>query len=211
MRLRGLGTGSLLCGCSAAAGCCRTSSYWDRGPANSRRNAATATERPQPRLEADRQSIGRIFAMNSVGTFDADDKAYLAQIVSAHTGLPSEEASKRVDTVVAQAREAAEKAREIWHRHRLPLRSLYVGQRTRRVVVSNGWRPSSRRESGLQPRFRFATLPSGQATLTLSQAPARQRLRNPHPCRPFPTHAESMESGASGSGSRREVARLPTR
>ncbi len=52
------------------------------------------------------------FAMNAAGTFDADDKAYVAQVVSGHTGLSPEEASKRVDTVIAQAREAAEEARK---------------------------------------------------------------------------------------------------
>ena len=50
--------------------------------------------------------------MNAAGTFDADDKAYVAQVVSGHTGLSPEEASKRVDTVIAQAREAAEEARK---------------------------------------------------------------------------------------------------
>ena len=73
---------------------------------------SAATGAPIAATEADRQSIGRVFAMNSAGTFDADDKAYVAQIVSSRTGLPPEEAAKRVDDVVAKARAAADSARK---------------------------------------------------------------------------------------------------
>ena len=73
--------------------------------------------------------------MNAAGTFDADDKAYVAQVVSGHTGLSPEEASKRVDTVIAQAREAAEEARK----YGIVIAFLYaasmLSQRARRVVV----------------------------------------------------------------------------
>ena len=62
--------------------------------------------------DAERQSIGRVFAMNAAGPFDADDKAFIAQVVSSRTGLPPEEAAKRVDDVVAKARAAAEEARK---------------------------------------------------------------------------------------------------
>ena len=74
--------------------------------------AGEAAETTTTTIEADRQSIGRIFAMNAAGSFDPDDKAYIAQVVSARTGLPPEEASKRVDDVIAKARAAAEQARK---------------------------------------------------------------------------------------------------
>jgi hypothetical protein len=50
--------------------------------------------------------------MNATGAFDAADKSYVAELVSQRTGLPPEEASKRVEEVVARAREAAEGARK---------------------------------------------------------------------------------------------------
>lgn len=62
--------------------------------------------------EVDRQSLNRIFAMNTAGPFDVDDKAYVAQLVASRTGLSQEEAAKRVDDVVAKARAAADQARK---------------------------------------------------------------------------------------------------
>jgi hypothetical protein len=67
---------------------------------------------PASASEADRQAIGRIFAMNASGRFAEEDKSYLAGLVSSRTGLPAEEAAKRVDDVTAKARAAAEEARK---------------------------------------------------------------------------------------------------
>ena len=48
--------------------------------------------------EAVRAEAGRIFAANTVtGEFNADDRAYLAQVVASETGLPQAEAEARVD------------------------------------------------------------------------------------------------------------------
>lgn len=60
-----------------------------------------------------RAESGRIFA-NALRQNDlpAADQAYLAQLVSAKTGLSPAEADKRVSDVVAQARQAADTARK---------------------------------------------------------------------------------------------------
>jgi len=46
------------------------------------------------------------------GDVPAADKAYLAQLVASRTGLSQEEAQKRVDDVIAKAKEAEAKARQ---------------------------------------------------------------------------------------------------
>ena len=66
--------------------------------------------------EAVRGEAGRIFAANTVtGEFNADDRAYLAQVVASETGLPQAEAEARVDqaiTAVETARDEAAAAAE---------------------------------------------------------------------------------------------------
>jgi hypothetical protein len=46
------------------------------------------------------------------GQVSQDDRTYMAQVVSARTGLSQEEAQKRVDQTITQAKEAADKARK---------------------------------------------------------------------------------------------------
>ena len=60
-----------------------------------------------------RAECGRIFA-NALRQNDlpAADQAYLAQLVSAKTGLSQADADKRVSDVVAQAKQAADAARK---------------------------------------------------------------------------------------------------
>lgn len=67
--------------------------------------------------EASRGEVVRILAAGAVsGEIPADDKAYLAQLVAAHTGLSQSDAEKRVNEVLAKAdaavKTAAEKARK---------------------------------------------------------------------------------------------------
>lgn len=86
----------------------RTAPAATTGPAdaNARANAA--------------QQAGRIVARNALATeFDPGDRTYLIQLVSQATGLPEAEATTRVDqavsqlnTLAAEARAAAEKARK---------------------------------------------------------------------------------------------------
>jgi hypothetical protein len=67
--------------------------------------------------EASRGEVVRILAAGAVtGEISADDKAYVAQLVAAHTGLTQSDAEKRVNEVLAKAdaavKTAAEKARK---------------------------------------------------------------------------------------------------
>lgn len=61
-----------------------------------------------------RDEIGRIIApaFRRGGDVAAADRTYLAQVVSARTGLPQAEAEKRVNDTIAQAKKAADDARK---------------------------------------------------------------------------------------------------
>jgi hypothetical protein len=60
-----------------------------------------------------RTEAARIFAMGAVdGDVSADDRAYLAQLVTVHTGLAQADAQKRVDDAVAREKDAAAKAKQ---------------------------------------------------------------------------------------------------
>lgn len=86
--------------------------------------AATTATTAAPALRTDttavRAEAGRIFAAGAVsGEISADDRAYLAQVVAANTGLAAAEAEARVEQVIgavdaakAKAAEAAEAARK---------------------------------------------------------------------------------------------------
>lgn len=85
--------------------------------------AVAAAPAPQAPVDttAVRAEAGRIFAQSAIsGELGAEDRAYLAQAVSANTGLPQAEAEARVEQVVtaidtakAEAAEAAETARKM--------------------------------------------------------------------------------------------------
>lgn len=63
--------------------------------------------------EAVRGEVGRIVTPSASGReLSADDRTYLVNLVANQTGLTPAEAEKRVDAVLAQAAEAAEKARK---------------------------------------------------------------------------------------------------
>ena len=91
-----------------------------------RPNAATAPAAGSPAAGVPatnprdvRAESGRILAMVVAnGDITPDDKAYLAQMIAAQTGLSPDDAAKRVDTIVTQvknveakAKDAADKAR----------------------------------------------------------------------------------------------------
>ncbi|MEQ1769099.1 MAG: hypothetical protein ABL879_04610 [Devosia sp.] len=79
-----------------------------------------ASGTPPVANDAVRSEAGRIFANAAVaGSLPADDRTYLAQLVSTNTGLSPEESATRVDQVVAamdaakaQAAQLAENARK---------------------------------------------------------------------------------------------------
>jgi hypothetical protein len=59
-----------------------------------------------------RAEAGRILVRNVGRDMSPDDKAYLARLIAAQTGMSQEDAAKRVDTVNAQIKAAADQARE---------------------------------------------------------------------------------------------------
>ncbi len=67
-----------------------------------------------PDAEGSRAEAGRIFAQAALGdgTLAADDRTYLANVVSANTGLSPEEAQARVDQVAANIETARQEAIE---------------------------------------------------------------------------------------------------
>lgn len=75
---------------------------------------------PQDGSEADRRSqreeIGRIFGSAADGELSAEDKTYIAQLVSQETGMTQPEAEQRVNQVIDRAKaaraEAEQKAKE---------------------------------------------------------------------------------------------------
>jgi hypothetical protein len=62
--------------------------------------------------EARRNEIARIFLRNPAGDVSPDDRAYLSRLVTHQSGIPEPQAKARVDTVLGQAQEGAEKARK---------------------------------------------------------------------------------------------------
>jgi len=62
-------------------------------------------------LAADRDAARRM--LTGAGAIAADDRAYLVQMVSARTGLAPAEAERRVATIEADARAAADTARRV--------------------------------------------------------------------------------------------------
>jgi hypothetical protein len=86
-------------------------------PANAERQASpdtvgAAPAGARPALDAEtRAEVTRILARGvSQAALDENDRAYLAQVVSARTGLPPDEAQRRVATAESKAREAVKEA-----------------------------------------------------------------------------------------------------
>lgn len=66
-----------------------------------------------PGAQTSNDEVGRILARGlGSGQLPAADRTYVAQRVAARTGLPQAEAERRVDTVVTQAKSAADEARK---------------------------------------------------------------------------------------------------
>jgi hypothetical protein len=73
--------------------------------------------RPQPEASGNTQEVrseaSRILLSGlRSGDVPADDKTYLAQLVAARTGVSQEDAQKRVDEVIAKAKDVEAKARQ---------------------------------------------------------------------------------------------------
>jgi hypothetical protein len=73
---------------------------------------APADAQPALTLEARTQAARILVRGIAQGGLDDNDRAYLAQVVSARTGLPPDEAQRRVAAVESKAREAVKEAAE---------------------------------------------------------------------------------------------------
>ena len=92
----------------------------------------TPGAQPAPQTQGDnpRREIGLIFTrgMSEPDGISSADRAYLAQAVSARTGLPQAEAEKRVNDVITEAKAYAEAARKFARASLLWLTlSLFLG------------------------------------------------------------------------------------
>jgi hypothetical protein len=88
----------------------------DAGAANPNANGAAASSGAAAvpaNGGAARAEVLRLWSSSSVqnGGLSADDKAYVARLISAQTGLSQADAEKRVDDVINQAKAAADQAR----------------------------------------------------------------------------------------------------
>ena len=81
--------------------------------ANAPQPSASSQEARAPVDEQTRAVAGRILARSlASGSLDAGDKAYLAQLIAAHTGMSQQEAEQRIDQTVENAKNAALEATE---------------------------------------------------------------------------------------------------
>ena len=100
--------------------------------------------------------MARILATSvASGTLTADNKTYLAQLVSQQTGLSQQEAEARINNAITAAREAADKARRA---------AVLTGLVTAiSLVVSFGaawWaalKGGQHRDNSVPARFEFST------------------------------------------------------
>ena len=67
-----------------------------------------------PGAQASNDEVGRIVsrALTSSGGLSPADRTYVAQRIAARTGLPQDQAERRVDEVITQAKNAADQARK---------------------------------------------------------------------------------------------------
>jgi hypothetical protein len=67
----------------------------------------------QQRADDPRAEIGRILSASMArGEVTAEDRTYIARLVAARAGIPEDEARRRVDAAIEQAKQAADKARK---------------------------------------------------------------------------------------------------
>jgi len=98
-------------GAAQAAGTTAASTTTDTATATPPAQAGTGAQ-PNEDVASSRAEAGRILGRAVTGTGDDADQAYLAQVVSQQTGLTPDEAKQRIAQVVADAKDAADKARK---------------------------------------------------------------------------------------------------
>lgn len=106
--------GVLGAGASVAAGAAAGTEAADSDRSQPMVDTLFRSTNPDPTAPAAdaRGEAGRILTRSVAGELDPADRTYLAQTVAARTGISQDEAEKRVDTVVAQGKEAADTARK---------------------------------------------------------------------------------------------------
>ena len=78
------------------------------------RPAPAAAGTPAAPAADPRAEISRVLSVSwSRGEISGDDRAYLARLVASRTGIPEEEARRRVETAIEQAKQAANQARKM--------------------------------------------------------------------------------------------------
>ena len=99
---------------AAASGAQQATSPTAEGQTVAPLQGGQIASRPQNRGNMNRAAITRILApaMLKGGNVSDPDKAYLAKIVSARTGIPQAEAEQRVNQTITQAKQAADAARK---------------------------------------------------------------------------------------------------
>jgi ribosomal protein L17 len=103
--------GSAAQGAAANPGLAPDSSYYtDMLFRSDRPLAPPAT----PAAQSSNDEVGRIMgrALTRGSALPPNDRTYVAQRIAARTGIPQDEAERRVDTVVTQAKTAADEARK---------------------------------------------------------------------------------------------------
>ena len=64
-------------------------------------------------MQTSRREVSRVLAMGAAnGSLSSDDRIYVARAIAARAGLSQADAERRVDAILAQAKAAADKARE---------------------------------------------------------------------------------------------------
>lgn len=120
----GVATVTAMAGAGAAAGAAKDGADGALNPVDYFSDMLLRSDKAPADAAGARAEVVRIFATSlQAGSLAADDRAYLAQVVAARTGLPAPEAEKRVDDVYnkvsttaanakTKAKEAADMARK---------------------------------------------------------------------------------------------------
>lgn len=124
------------------------------------RSAPGAQPAPQAQGDNPRREIGLIFTrgMSEPDGISSADRSYLAQAVSARTGLPQAEAEKRVNDVITEAKNYAEAARKFARASLLWLTlSLFLGAFSASLAAIEGGQLRDGRWKGAMWRGGYRT------------------------------------------------------
>jgi hypothetical protein len=114
----------------------------------------TPRARVAPSGDDTRHEMSRILSSSvAKGSFSTQDRAYLAQLVSQRTGMSQQEAERRVDEALTEARQAADKAR------RAAILTGFVTAASLMLSLGAAWwaamRGGHHRDHSIPARFEF--------------------------------------------------------